>query len=178
MVGDEPDLDGTVTLKDAAIRPGPSWPIISHLNGALSFHPGHAVAENATFAIGSSNASLTAQVVSLNPLSISYTINSAALNPADLFGTTASNETMNQVVISGTADGSLSAPRLNARIKSPDGELADIEYGNLDINAAYKNGQLAAIPFRMNLLDGSLSAQIDVTFGMTPHFTIASVMNT
>ena len=177
LINGEPDLDGTLTLNNVATKPGPSWPAISQLNGTFRFQPGTGVTEKATFAIGSSKASLEARVASSNPLNVSYTLQADALKLADLYPDRPAGEIVSQIVITGTADGELSSPRLNARIKSPDGQLANIGYRNLDITAAYKDGRLVAIPLKMNILDGSISAQIDASFDAQRHFTIAMMMN-
>ena len=177
LINREPDLDGTVTLSNVAMKPGASWPAISQLSGAFRFMPGEEITEKATFAIGSSKASLEARVASSNPLNVSYTVQADALKLTDLLSDRPAGEVVNQVVITGTADGALSSPRLNARIKSPDGQLTNIGYRNLDVTAAYKDGRLIEKPIKMNLLDGSVSAEIDATFDAQPHFTIGIAMN-
>ncbi len=177
LINGEPDLDGTVTLNNVAAKPGASWPAISELSGAFRFQPGNEITEKATFVIGSSKASLEAHVASSNPLNVSYTLQADALKLADLYPDRPAGEIVNQIVISGTADGALNSPRLNARIKSPEGQLANIGYLNLDATVAYKDGRLDAIPLKMNLLDGSISAQIDASLGAEPHFTVAIAMN-
>ena len=70
-----PAFDGSVTLKQVALKPGPSWQSgISDLNGTIRFADGREVVEPATFTFGSAHANLEGRIESLSPLAASYAL--------------------------------------------------------------------------------------------------------
>ena len=56
-------VDGTVTLKQVAMKPGPAWPNgISDLNGTIRFANGEEIVQPSTFMMGSAHASVEGRV--------------------------------------------------------------------------------------------------------------------
>jgi uncharacterized protein involved in outer membrane biogenesis len=172
-----PVLDGSVTLKQAAVKPAPSWQTgISDLNGTIRFANGIEVVEPASFMFGSAHASLAGQVESISPLKASYALNADSVKLAQIFASRPPGDVVNQLAVKGTADGEITSPRFSAAIQSADGSLENISYNKLDLTAAYFNGRLSARPFNAGVFGGSLTADADAVFGDAPNFNLTLVM--
>jgi hypothetical protein len=89
---------------------------------------------------------------------------------SEIFPSRPGNDLINQLVVNGTADGELSAPRFSARILSSGGSLQNVLYRNFDLTAAYKDSRLFARPFIIDAFGGSLEADADATLGASPSF--------
>jgi hypothetical protein len=174
-----PATDGTVTLKQVAVKLGPSWPGgISDLNGKIRFTDGIEVIEPTSFTFGSAHANLEGRVESISPLKASYALKADSVNLAQIFALTGRQpgDVVNQLVVKGTADGQVTSPRMSAKIQSTDGSLENASYRNLDLTAAYLNGRASARQLNLGVFGGSLTADADAVFGAAPTFDIALVM--
>ena len=119
-----PTVDGTVTLKQAALKLGPSVQGgISDLNGSISFANGVGVVEPTSFALGSAHASLEGRVDSLSPLRASYALKADSVRLAQILASRPNSDVVNGLDVNGTANGEISSPRLSATIRSTDGSL-------------------------------------------------------
>lgn len=170
-----PAMDGTMTLKQVAVKLGPSWPgAISDLNGKIRFTDGLEVLEPTTFTFGSSHANLEGRVESISPLKASYALKADSVKLAQVFAFAGRQpgEVVNQLAVKGTADGEITSPRISATIQSTDGSLENVPYRNLDLTAAYLNGRGSAHPFNVGVFGGSLTAQADAVFGAAPTFNV------
>ncbi|MGC2275771.1 MAG: AsmA-like C-terminal region-containing protein, partial [Candidatus Binatus sp.] len=171
-----PAFDGSVTLKQVALKPGPSWQSgISDLNGTIRFADGREVVEPATFTFGSAHANLEGRIESLSPLAASYALKADSVKLAQIFANRPS-DVVNGLVVQGTADGELTSPRISATLQSTDGSLENISYNNLDMTAAYLNGRVSTRPLNVDMFGGSLTANADAVLGDVPTFNLTLAM--
>jgi uncharacterized protein involved in outer membrane biogenesis len=175
--GNGPVLEGSMTLKQLAAKPVPSWPTgITDLNGAIRFANGVEVVEPTSFMFGSAHANLAGQVESINPLKASYVLNADSVKLAEIFASRPPAEVVNRLAVKGTADGQITAPRISATLQSSDGSLENIPYGDLELTAAYLNGRASARGLNVDMFGGSITADADVVFGSAPNFSLTLVM--
>src|SRR5882762_814005 len=166
-----PIFDATVTLKQAGLKWAPLGPNgITYLNGTIRFTQGREVIEPTTFSIGSAHGNLEGRVDSVNPLNASYVLKADSIKLSEIFPSRPGGDLINQLVVSGTADGELSAPRFSARILSSGGSLQNVLYRNFDLTAAYKDSRLFARPFIVDAFGGSLEADAAAILGASPSF--------
>ncbi len=145
-------LEGTVTLKQAAMKLGPSVQGgLSDLNGTIRFE-------------------------SLSPLTASYALKADSVKLAELLASRPPRDVVNGLTVKGTADGELTSPRISATIQSTDGSLENVSYRNLDLTAAYFNRRVSARPLNAGVFGGSLTANADAVLGEVPTFNVTLVM--
>ena len=151
-----PPFDGSVILKQVALKPGPSWQSgISDLNGTIQFANGVETIEPTSFTLGSAHANLEGRVASLSPLDASYALKADSVKLAQIFASRPPSDAVNGLAVKGTADGELTSPRISATIQSTDGSLENISYNNLDLTAAYFNHRASARPLNVGVFGGS-----------------------
>ncbi len=147
-----PAIDGTVTLKQAAMKLGPSVQSgISDLNGSIRFE-------------------------SLNPLNASYTLKADSVKLAQIFASRPPSDVINGLTVQGMVDGEIAWPRISATIQSTDGSLENVSYRNLDLTAAYFNRRASARPLNAGVFGGSLTANADAVLGDVPTFNVTLAM--
>lgn len=171
-----PDLDATVTLAQAAVRPAHGWPPISNLNGTIRITHEQAAIDLANFTVGSAHASLQAQVASPTPLSASYALKADSVRLHELFPSRPHGELVNRLVVTGTAGGTIGAPNIDARISSSDGQIANIAYRNLDLAATYGNGRVSARPLNVDVFGGAIALNLNAILGTPRRFSIGLAM--
>lgn len=172
-----PAFDGSVTLKQVALKPRPSWASgISDLNGTISFANGVEVVEPTSFTLGSAHANLVGRVESLSPLTASYALKADSVKLARIFASRPASDIINGLAVKGTADGELTSPRFSATIQSSDGSLENVSYDNLELTAAYFNGRASARPLHVGMFGGSLGANADAVLGNVPTFNVSLAM--
>jgi uncharacterized protein involved in outer membrane biogenesis len=171
-----PAVDGTVALKQVAAKLPSLEDRISDLNGTIRFANGVETVEPTSFTLGSAHANLEGRVESLSPLKASYALKADSVKLAQVFASRPPGDLMNGLVVKGTADGEISAPRISAAIQSTDGSLQNVSYRNLDLTAAYLNGRASARPLDVDVFGGSLTADTDAVFGRVPTFNVTLVM--
>ena len=172
-----PAMDGTVTLKQVAMK---LWPSvqggISELSGRIRLTDGIEVVEPTSFTFGSAHANLDGRVESLSPLKASYALKADSVKLALIFAGRPPSDVVNVLVVTGTADGEITSPRISAAIQSSDGSLENVSYNNLDLTAAYLNGRASARPLTVGVFGGSLRADADGVFGAAPTFNVTLAM--
>jgi uncharacterized protein involved in outer membrane biogenesis len=172
-----PPFDGSVILKQVALKPVPSWQSgISDLNGTIQFAHGVETIEPTSFTLGSARANLEGRVASLSPLDASYALKADSVKLAQIFASRPPSDAVNGLAVKGTADGELTSPRISATIQSTDGSLENISYNNLDLTAAYFNGRASARPLNVGVFGGSLTADADAVLGDVPTFNVTLAM--
>jgi hypothetical protein len=172
-----PAIDGSVTLKQVALKPGPSWQSgISDLNGTIQFANGVETIEPTSFTFGSAHANFEGRAKSLSPLDASYALKADSVKLAQIFASRPPSDVINGLEVKGTADGELTSPRISATIQSADGSLENISYNNLDLTAAYFNGRASARPLNVGMFGGSLTADADAVLGDVPTFNVTLAM--
>jgi uncharacterized protein involved in outer membrane biogenesis len=172
-----PAIDGSVTLKQVALKPGPSWQSgISDLSGTIRFANGVETVEPTSFTFGSAHANLEGRVESLSPLNASYALKADSVKLAQIFTSRPAGDVINGLVVKGTSDGELTSPRISATIQSTDGSLENVSYNNLDLTAAYFNRRASARPLNVGMFGGSLAANADAVLGDVPTFNVTLAM--
>ena len=87
-----PAIDGSVTLKQVALKPGPSWQSgVSDLNGTIRFANGVETVEPTSFTFGSAHANLEGRVESLSPLAANYALKADSVKLAQIFASRPAN---------------------------------------------------------------------------------------
>lgn len=177
LAGSRPDLDATVALENAAIKPARQWPPpISDLNGSIRLAHQQVLIDPATFALGATHASLSARIESLSPLDANYRLRADSLKTAALLASRPPDEVIDGLAISGTAQGDPASPKIAARITSSGGRLVNATYRNLDLAAAYAAGRASTHPLRVEVFGGALTADADAALAQTPRFDLALTM--
>ncbi len=172
-----PAVDGSVTLKQVALKPGPSWQSgVSDLNGTIRFANGVETVEPTSFTFGSAHANLEGRVESLSPLNASYALKADSVKLAQIFASRPPTDVVNGLVVKGTADGELTSPRISATIQSTDGSLENVSYNNLDLTAAYFKHRASARPLNVGVFGGSIAANADAVLGDVPTFNVTLAM--
>jgi uncharacterized protein involved in outer membrane biogenesis len=136
-------------------------PAISDLNAKVRLTAGRVVVEPTSFTVGAGLASVDATADSISPLRAAFTVKANSLQLSRIVPSRPSGEFVNQLAVSGTANGALSAPVVNARIKSANGLFEHLAYNTLDVTGTYANNQVSAQPLSMAVFDGSVLANIN-----------------
>jgi len=177
LANNAPAIDGSVTLKQVALKPAPSWQSgISDLNGTIQFADGVETIEPTSFTFGSAHTNLEGRVDSLSPLRASYALKADSVKLAQIFASRPAGDVINGLVVNGTADGEIAAPRISATIQSTDGSLENVSYNNLDVTAAYFNRRVSARPLNVGMFGGSIAANADAVLGDVPTFNVTLAM--
>ena len=172
-----PGIDGSVTLKQVALKPGPSWQSgVSDLNGTIRFADGRGDVELTSFTFGGAHANLEGRIESWSPLKASYALKADSVKLAQIFASRPVGDVINGLAVKGVADGELASPRISATIQSTSGSLQNVSYNNLDLTGAYFNRRVSARPLNVGLFDGSLTANADAVLGDVPTFDVTLAM--
>ena len=132
-----PDHDLTATLSQVGLKfEGAQLPAISDLNATVHVPPRKVTVEPASFTVGAGHASVEATADSIKPLNAAFTVKADSLQLSQMVPSRPPGEFVNQLVVSGTAAGELSAPVVKARITSANGLVEHLAFSNLDLNAA------------------------------------------
>lgn len=171
-----PAMNGTVTLKQFAVKL-PSWTGgVTDLNSTVQLADGIEVVEPTSFMFGSAHANLAGRVESLNPLKASYTLTADSVKLAQILASRPPGDTINGLAVKGTADGAIAAPRISAAVQSTDGSLQNVSYRNLEVTAAYFDHRASARSLKVEMFEGSLAADGDAIFNALPAFNLTLVM--
>jgi uncharacterized protein involved in outer membrane biogenesis len=167
----KPDWDFTAALTQVASKfEGAQLPAIVGLNGRIHLTPTRLEVEPTTFTLGSGQASLQANADSITPLRAAFTFKADSLQLSQIVPSRPPGEFVKQLVVSGTAGGGLSAPVINARIRSASGLVERLAYGNLDINGSYAGNRVSARPLSVEVFNGSVLANVNAVLADRPPF--------
>ncbi|HEY6420130.1 MAG TPA: AsmA-like C-terminal region-containing protein [Candidatus Binataceae bacterium] len=175
LVNGRPEFGGTLTLKQVALTLGPAFHNrISNVSGSILLtERSQIIIEPTDFMLGQAHANVEGRIESLSPLNANYTLKADSVRLFDLSLSRPRDEVVNQLAVSGSAGGEISAPDLSAKINSSDGSVANVAYRNLDLTAAYRDGRLSLRRLNMDVFGGSLSTDTDALLGATPNFDVA-----
>ena len=174
--GAPPAVNGTVALKQVAMRI-PSVPTgVSDLNGTVSFANGTEVVEPTSFTFGSSHANLAGKIESISPLKASYDLKADTVKLAQIFATRPPSDIVNGLAMKGTADGEITSPRISAAVQSTGGSLENISYNRLALDTAYLNGRASIRQLNAGVFQGSIAGDADAIFRASPSFNMTLVM--
>ncbi|GEM_PF-5658659 len=167
--------DLTATMSGVAARfEGAQLPAIGNFNGRIHLTPTRLELQPATFTLGSGQASLRAEADSMNPLQALFDFRADSLQLSQIVPGRPPGEFVNQLAISGTARGRISAPIINVRITSADGLVERLTYRKLDLTAIYENDQLSAQPLAVDVFGGSVLANVNALIAPRPPFNASA----
>ena len=166
-----PDNDLTATLSQVGLKfEGARLPAISDLNATVRVASRKVTIEPVSFTVGAGRASVKASADSLDPLNAAFTVKADALQLAQIVPGRPPGEFINQLVVSGTAAGALTAPIVKARITSASGLMQRLTFSNLDLTATYADNRVSAQPLSLSVFDGSVLANINAVVATPPPF--------
>jgi hypothetical protein len=172
----KPSIDGAVTLAGVALKPeGTKLPGITDLSGKISMVQNSAVVEPTNFMIGSGHANLEARAESINPLRATYSVKADSLKVAEFVADRppGAGEAINQLTVTGSADGEIESPSINAKITSANGKLSSVTYQNLEMNASYAGKTAAVKSLEVRTLGGTVAGNADAVLGEATQFKAA-----
>jgi uncharacterized protein involved in outer membrane biogenesis len=168
---EKPDWDLTAALTQVASRfEGAQLPAVTNLNGHVHLTPTHLEVEPTNFNLGSGNASLQAEADSLTPLQAQFKFKADSLQLSQMVPSRPQGEYVNQLDVSGTARGELSAPVVKARIASASGLVERLEYSKLNIDATYSGNEFSAQPLSIEVFHASVLANVNALMSDRPPF--------
>ena len=174
--GGVPDVQGTVTLAGASIKP-PQWATpVKNLNSRITFGGQRAEAQKGSFDLGNSKVRFAATVDKFSPLTLSYTASTPELRPAE-FETAVAEERKGDVFKNLSSTGRLSLVGGNVtfdgKLASSEGSLRKIAFQRLDANVAVANKIAHLRSLRMDALGGSVAGAGEYEFGESvPRFSM------
>lgn len=174
--GGVPEVQGTVNLSGSSVKP-PHWPTpIKNLNSRINFSGQKAEMKKGTFQLGNSNVRFDATVERFSPFTLSYTVSTRELRPAD-FQSSISEERKGDVFKNVSSTGRLSLPAgrltLEAKLESSDGILRKIAFEHLDATVAIADKTARLHSVRMDTLGGQVAGSGEYAFGESvPRFSM------
>lgn len=163
--------DLTATLTQVASKfQGAQLPAVTDLNGRIHLTPTRLEVQPTTFVIGSGHATLQADADSLTPLRAAFSFKTDSLQLSQIVPSRPPGEFVNQLAVSGSARGELSAPVIKARVKSARGLVERLSYTNLDVNGSYAANQVSAQPLSVQAFGGSVVANVNAIVSARPPF--------
>jgi AsmA-like C-terminal region len=165
--------NGTVTLAKVSVsRPGAKASMVSNLDGVVKLHGSGADADGARFDLGSGHATLTVHARSLKPLDATYALSVDRIKLAELAPKRPAGEYLSQVVASGSVASRPDDIVVVTKASSDRGELANVDYSNLDVLASLAGRQLDLKSLKFGAFSGSVSADGRATIGARPAFAL------
>ncbi len=157
-----PAHDLTATMSQVELKfEGAQLPTISNLNTTVHMTSKGITVEPTSFTVGAGQATVEASANSISPLNAAFSVKANALQLSQMVPSRPPGEFVNQLAISGTAGGDLSAPVVKAQIKSARGFVERLAFSNLDLTATYANNQISAHPLSMAVFDGTVLGNIN-----------------
>jgi AsmA-like C-terminal region/AsmA family len=156
LANDRWDIRGKLRLANAELRHKPSGRKIDQLNAGILFLGRGARIQTASFRVGSSRISMSADVTDLLQPSATYRLWSEELNPRDLLPFPIGQPTrIKQVTATGEVkmqDGALSA---GGSLSSPEGNLQQTLYRNLRADVRWSPTGISFKNLSLNTLNGN-----------------------
>ena len=176
--GSAPQMQGTLTLKNASAQP-PDFPRpIENLDTTIKFTGQRADIRDMALTLGRSRIQLAAAIEKFAPLTFAYKMSTAEIWPADY--TSALGEERKADVLRNfrsegrvtAADGAL---RYHGKLSSADGVLHNVAYKNLGATAALADKVARIETLRVDALSGQIHLQGEYAFkSPTPAFSVSS----
>lgn len=164
----KPSIDGTIALTGVALKPeGTKLPGITELSGKISMAQNSAVVEPTNLMVGSGHANLEARAESIDPLRATYTFRADSLKLAEFVAgrPPGAGEAINQLSVTGSADGEIASPSISAKVTSVNGKVSNIAYRNLALIASYagKNAMVKAL--NVQAFSGTVAGDVNAVLG-------------
>ncbi len=171
--GKTPNINGKATLQNVAANIKELPKPISNLNGTVNFTGNSAKVDNAKMKIGNSDIALNADVKSLEPLSIDYTLSAPEIKLSDLSQSADKGEVINNLTIKGTASDKNGDIQSKATISSESGKFSKINYKNLGGQITMQNKIIDFSDLGFNFLTAKLKTNGKYNMqGEVPKFTV------
>jgi uncharacterized protein involved in outer membrane biogenesis len=174
--GAVPDVQGTVTLAGASIKP-PQWATpVKNLNSSITFGGQKAETQKGSFDLGNSKVRFAATVEKFSPLTLSYTASTPELRPAE-FEASVTEERKGDVFRKLSSTGRLSLVggnvMLDGKLASSEGSLRKIAFQRLDATVAVADNIARLRNVRIDALGGSIAGAGEYAFGESvPRFSM------
>lgn len=174
--GAVPDVQGTVTLTGASIKPLQWATPVKNLNSTITFSGQKAGTQKGSFDLGNSKVRFAASVEKFSPLTLSYTASTPQLRPAE-FEASVTEERKGDVFKNLASTGRLSLAGGNlmfdGKLASSEGSLRKIAFRRLDATVAVADKTARLHSLRIDALGGSVAGDGEYAFGESvPRFSM------
>jgi uncharacterized protein involved in outer membrane biogenesis len=172
LAGGKPSANGTVGLTGVGLAiPNQKAPPLSGLSGTIKLAGNSAEAGPLTFNLGAARATLSSHVSSLQPLKLTYQINTDALKLADLVPSLPPDEQINQLASNGSVAMTDAGPDVTAHATSASGSVANVAYQNLALDASVAGKQARVTSLKLNAFSGAIAATAETQLAPNAPFT-------
>jgi uncharacterized protein involved in outer membrane biogenesis len=174
--GAVPDVQGTVTLTGASIRPPQMAKPVTNLNSKIIFGGQKAEAKGGSLELGNARIRFAATLEKFSPLILSYTASTPEIRPAE-FESSVTEERKGDVFRNLSSTGHLTLAGGNlmfeGNLASSQGSLRKIAFQRLETSLAVADKIVRLRSLRVNALGGSVAGTGDYAFGeSTPRFSM------
>ena len=149
---------GVFNLDQVALRHRISGKRVDRIKGSVSFFGRRAQANNLSFRIGSTAASVALEITEINPLRARYSLRSDNLALTDLPLFAERSGFMKNVLSSGELTLAREARRLQGVITSSEGTLQDVPYRQLQTDISWSPAGVSIKDLRLGAFNGELRA--------------------
>ena len=165
--GGAPQVEGTLTLKDASAMP-PDFPKpIENLDTRIKFTGERADISDMALTLGKSRIQVTAAIENFAPLTFSYKLSTPELWPAD-YNASLPEERKADIIRNLRSEGQFTAASDNmvyrGKLSSGDGTLYNIAYKNLDAALSLADKVAKIQSLRVQALNGTVQLQGEYSF--------------
>ena len=176
--GTAPQIQGTLTLKNASAQP-PNFPrAIENLDTTIKFTGQRADVRDMALTLGRSRIQLAAAIEKFAPLTFTYRLSTPEIFPAD-YTSALGEERKADVVRNLRSEGRFTAVhdglRYHAKLNSDAGTLRNVVYKNLGATVAVADNVANIETLRVDMLSGQVQARGEYTFrDPRPAFSVTS----
>ncbi|NIP38302.1 MAG: AsmA family protein [Candidatus Dadabacteria bacterium] len=156
--GKTPNINGFLKLTGVSAKPEQLAKPIKELNSEIKFTGNSASLDKTDLVVGNSKISIISEASSFSPLSVSYVIVSPKIYMADISPENKTDESINDVTITGKVFEQVGTMIHNATIKSRSGKLSSLGYSNLNGKLSIKDDVISLDEMAMNVLSATINA--------------------
>ncbi len=168
----KPSANGSVSLTDVGMSTGDQkTPALSHLSGNIKLAGTTADVGPLNFNLGPAQATLSAHVDQFQPLVSSYELKAASIRLADFAPARPPEEQVNQLLAKGALSIQSIGPVLDSKITSASGNVAGVEYQNLNLSASLEGKRLRVVSMKVGAFAGEVVATADAPLEAGAPFT-------
>lgn len=156
--GKTPAINGFIKLTGVNAKPEQLAKPINDLNSEIKFTGNSASLDKTDLVIGKSKISVISEAASISPISVSYVIASPKIYMADVSPENKTDESINDVTITGKVFEQVGTMIHRATIKSRSGKLSSLGYSNLNGKLSIKDDVITLDQMAMNILSATINA--------------------
>jgi hypothetical protein len=156
--GKTPNITGILKLSGVNAKPDQLAKPINDLNSEINFSGNSAKLDKTDLVIGKSKISIISEATSFSPLSVSYVIVSPKIFMSDISPENKTEESINNVTITGKVFEQLGSLIHKATIKSKSGKLSNLGYSNLNGKISVKDDVISLEKMALNILSATINA--------------------